>query len=384
VSVIRPLKPSDLPQVANLFELVGRSGSREAPPGLVPYFERTVLGHPWADPELPSLIYEREGRVLGFIASHARRARLDGNPLRMAAGGQLVADPDARNEAAGFFLLRAFMEGAQDITFTDTAGVATQRMWKRLGGKTSLLRSISWFHLFRPIRFAQLLSSAWLGKTARQRADVSIVGMLDSRAALHRPVRALAGDDSEVMSEGLTAEALVELFPTLRERLRLYPDYDASFARWLLESATSVKHHGTLVARLVRRRNGKPLGWYVYYLDPGGISEVLQVVAAEHDVSLVLRHLFRHAHEHRSAILRGRVEPGLLESLSQLRCIFRYSGAALIHARDPDVLAVATSGDSLLTRLDGEWWMGHSVDSFRSVEPTVAAERERAADPASR
>ena len=54
---IRPLERSDLPAVATLYELVARSGSRTPAPGLERYFEKTFFDHPWADPEIPSLVF---------------------------------------------------------------------------------------------------------------------------------------------------------------------------------------------------------------------------------------------------------------------------------------------------------------------------------------
>ena len=63
-------------------------------------------------------------------------------------------------------------------------------------------------------------------------------------------------------------------------------------------------------------------------------------------------------------MLRGRIEPHLLEPLGRRRCLFRYNGGALVHARDPAVSAALAAPEALLTRLDGEWWMGHHLESF--------------------
>ena len=42
MSAIRPLQKGDLPEVAALFELVMRSGSRRPPPHLADYFGRIL------------------------------------------------------------------------------------------------------------------------------------------------------------------------------------------------------------------------------------------------------------------------------------------------------------------------------------------------------
>src|SRR5215208_4444216 len=107
MSGVRPVDREDLPAVGDLYELVMRSGRRRAPPGLPSYFERTMLDQPWADPGLPSLVYEGPGgRLLGFIGSHVRRARLDGRAIRVRCAGQLVSDPAERRRGVGALLLR--------------------------------------------------------------------------------------------------------------------------------------------------------------------------------------------------------------------------------------------------------------------------------------
>ena len=73
MSAIRPLERDDLPQVVSLYEHVARSGSRTPPPGLAAYFERTFLDHPWADPEIPSLVYADGDKIVGFLGSSVRR-----------------------------------------------------------------------------------------------------------------------------------------------------------------------------------------------------------------------------------------------------------------------------------------------------------------------
>jgi hypothetical protein len=149
VSILRPLERDDLPQVASLYESVSRSGSAMPPRGLAGYFERTLLDHPWVDPEIPSLVYlDGQGTVRGLIGSHVRRLSLEGRPIRMACGGQLVSDPAVRNRAAGTLLLRRFFAGPQDLTITDGATEATRRIWRGLGGSVGHLGSISWVRLF--------------------------------------------------------------------------------------------------------------------------------------------------------------------------------------------------------------------------------------------
>jgi hypothetical protein len=91
---------------------------------------------------------------------------------------------------------------------------------------------------------------------------------------------------------------------------------------------------------------------------------VLQVVAARRGVDRVLDDLFAHARRNGAALLRGRLEPSLVDALARRRCVLRYNGAALVHSRHPEILRALGAGEALLTRLDGEWWMGHHLEPF--------------------
>lgn len=356
--MIRPLLRDDLDQVAALYARIARSDGADAPPRLADHFGDTLLDQPWADPEIPSLVYDDGGLIAGFIGSHVRRFELAGRMLRFAYGGQLVTDPVARPSAVGFFLLRAFLNGAQDAALTDTAGEATRRMWTRLGGWPAQPESLSWFRLFRPISF--LTGYSLSGRRVRRwpRSAQQLASLVD-RPLSHR--LAPRPDPGRLREEPLLPETLVEAVGRLAPGLR--PSYDLPFADWLLRNVASVGARGTLISVALRDQEAI-VGWYVYFLRAGGMSDVLQVVALDGRVGAVVDHLFTNAYRRGAALLRGRIEARLLEPLARRRCIFRYNGGALVHSRDAAVSAALASPDSLLTRLDGEWWMGHHLESF--------------------
>jgi hypothetical protein len=355
MSEIRPLERDDLPQVVSLYEHVARSGSRTAPPGLAGYFERTFLDHPWADPEIPSLVYADGDRVLGFLGSSVRRFELDGKPLRMGISGQLVTEPEVRKRAAGAFLMREYMTGAQDLTITDTASDMVRRIWEGVGGETSQLACIGWVRIFRPAQFASAYRGRQQVEPVRQARISQVLDTLASPLA-RRALRPSPADRKQ--SEELTPAGLVSRLAELKFRLR--PASDEEFAAWLLDEVAAVRSRGTVVKRAVSG------GWYVYYLVPGGISQVLQVAAEERGAGEVVDHLFADAYERGSAAVQGRLEAYIREPLAQRKALFHQSGyLALVHARDRDVLHAIQAGQALLTRLEGEWWMGHHLEPFR-------------------
>ena len=358
--MIRPLERSDLDAVASLYELVERSGSRTPPPGLADYFAETFLDHPWAAAELPSLVNEeRDGSITGFIGVHARRLLFDSRPVPMACGGQLVTDPAARSHAPGFFLLREFLNGAQEISITDTAGEGTRRMWSRLGGTSWDLASITWIKLFRPTRLALDRLSSRYGSGRLARVERPLGAGLDALSAA-RPRRKRG-----TRLEELTPESLVRELPTIASAFRLRTAYDDVYCEWLFGAMVAVRRRGELVARLLRCEDGHVRGWFVYYLKRGGLSEVVHMAAERTWLAAVLDHLVDDARRGLAAGLRGRVEPGLLELLPSRGCFLRYEGSALIHARNEELVRAVSAGEALLTRMDGEWWTGHALEPFR-------------------
>ncbi|HZE05702.1 MAG TPA: GNAT family N-acetyltransferase [Solirubrobacteraceae bacterium] len=371
MSSIRRMERGDLDAVAGLYERVVRSGSTNPAPGLRRWFERTLFDHPWVDPELPSLVaLDRDGRVVGMICSHARRLRIDGESARLAVSGQLVVAPEARRRAAGALLLRSYLSGPQDLTITDGATAVVRGMWERLGGDAGPLQSVEWWRPLRPWRSA---TAAWRLRR-RRRAPTAVRAAADALDRLTPPFVRSEGPPRHSV-EALTSGLLIAELPAITRRLRLAPDYDVGFAEWLLAELAAVNARGELRARLVRDGDGRTLGYFVYYLLPGEISPVIAIAAQDEDTTTaVLDALLHDALVGGASVLHGRVEPRLLAPVAGRGALLRYGGAALLHASNPLVLRLADSRHALLTRLEGEWWMGPHLDG-EVGEPQVDLQR---------
>jgi hypothetical protein len=358
---IRPLERDDLEQVASLYEHVARSGSRTAPAGLAAYFGEFFFDHPWADAEVPSLVYVEEGgRIAGFLGSSVRRLVFDGVEVRLGVSGQLVTEPDARSRAPGAFLMREYMNGPQELTLTDTASEVVRRIWEGVGGETFHLACVGWVRVFRPWQFvsgyrarAERLGAPGRGRPLLAGLDTVTAGVL--RRAL-RP-----GGATEAESAPATAGELARHLPDVTRGLRLRPAYDEPYLEWQLAAMAEISPRGELRARLVRI-GGEVRGWYVYYHQPGGIGQVQQIAGEERYVGAILDDLFSDAHAHGAAGVQGRVEPHLRAALAERRCLHHRSGyLSLIHSRREEVLHAVHGGRALLTRMEGEWWMGHHL-----------------------
>ncbi len=363
---IRPLERDDLEEVARLYELVARSGSRTAPPGLAGHFQDTLFEHPWADPEIPSLVSEDpDGRVVGFLASHVRRMQIADRSIRVGCSGHVVTEPDARNRAIGLFLMRHYMGGAQDLTFTDTAGEPVRRMWESLGGETSQLNCVGWVRVFRPAAFAADIASRRREPGRLERATRPLQLAFDAAGAGLSKV-GLQPPAPECSTEPLTPQLVAAHLPAVARQFELRPAYeDERFVDWLLGEVAAVHSRGPLTARLVRGGDGRVRGWFIYYLPPNRTAQVLQIACSERDADDVLDTLLHDAFSQGACGAQGRLEGHLMRALSERRCLLHRAGyLALIHAREPEVLHAVQAGRALLTRLEGEWWMGHHLEPF--------------------
>ena len=317
------------------------------------FLDETLIDSRWADPGLPSLVaVDDEGGILGFIGSQVRRLKLDDRELRGICCAHLTVSSDPRAGPAGALLLRRLLSGDQDLTWTDTPTEGVVRMWRAFGGHLDHPRSCDWMLVLRPFRWARGVL------TARTRhvpvREVVPVAALPAQASGGRFVpRAFPSLPPDVSGEDVSAAAIVEHLPALTRGFRLRVDYDQPYLEQLFARVEASM--GGLVHRLVRRQ-GNPVGWYAYLSRPGAASRVLCVCAPEAEAEAVVGELAEHARAQGSAALAGRLEPHLEGPLRRRLAVIGFARQPVIHVRNAEVHALLSTGASLLTHLDGEWY----------------------------
>lgn len=317
---IRALTEDDIPQVAALYQRVFGGGVQASLQPLTDYFHDVFFENPWNDRELSSWVYETETRTIaGFLGVIPRRFHLRGRSLQAAVSTQLMVDDSSRHRLAALKLLQTFFAGPQEFSFTDGANDASRRTWKALGGVDIPIYSLCWTRL--------------LGPSQEEVPEVA-PGFLE---------------------EDLDVPTLLENLPRLTRHLSLRPEYDSAFLGWLLSLAEEKTKHGLLRKRVLRNA-GRIEGWYVYYLNVGGTSQVLQLVASPESFSAVLGQLFKTLRRAGATAVSGRLDPPYLHEFSRQQCHFSAGSAVLARASDPGLLEAIYRGDALLSRLEGEWW----------------------------
>lgn len=353
---IRTFTPDDIPQVVELHRSVFPTNS-VLPRELEAHFRRLFFENPWYDVELPSFVYQEDGaRIGGFYGVIPRPMRMKGRLIRVAVSSQFMVDPSVRNRLAAVELQSAFFAGPQDLSFTDGANEPSRKIWEGLGGSMSFSHSVHWTRLLRP---ALYFLDRWKdrGLSAPARFCIRpLAALADFFAA--RKHRSPFHQAEQSPEEDFSCETLLEHLPRFTATKSLCPDYDESSLRWLMEQAGEKQYHGKLRKALVRNSRGEIVGWYMYYLNPNGISQVLQLVATRNSIRQVLDQLFFHAWRLGSFAVAGRMDPEFAADFSEERCLFSFSGPRmLVHSRRADLREAIQRGDAFLTRLEGEWWM---------------------------
>jgi hypothetical protein len=353
---IRPLTETDIPQVAHLHKRAFGEHSALPLPELQEQLRAVFLHSPWYDPALSSLVYlDDSGRVVGFLGVLPRRMTLNGRPVRVAISTQFAVEPASRG-LPGVRLLRTFLDGPQDVSVTDGAGEASQKVWEGLGGITSILYTLHWT---RPLRISRYVAAL----VSDRKALAPLATVLKPALSALDAVTTHVGwspfqQRPQAAREELTTEALLAALPKFTGAFPLRPEYTAQSLGWLLAMARQKQCWGSLRGSMVRDAQGGVAGWHLYYVKRGGIAEVLQVVARPECPNQVLDHLFFHAWRDGAVAVSGRLEPRLFKALAHKHCFFHLGGSrTLVHSRNQALLDVLHRGDAFFTRLEGEWWM---------------------------
>ena len=356
---VRAFTKQDILQVADLHRRVFSTADHASPEltdSYQRYFTQIFLDDAWRDDDTQSLVYEEQGgKITGFFGAVARQMSFNGQAVRAKVGSQAMVDPDSSG-LAGLKLYSAFLDGPQDLFIGDEANSSVRPLWEGFGGTTSLLYSTYWMYPLRPCRFARfVLTEKKLLPPLLSRMAAPATWMLDALAA---PIlKKLSGSsEGRLVGEDLTCEKLLRCIAECAGTRSLRPVYDQLSLARILHRAECLRRNGRLQKVLLKTEAQETAGWYLYYLNREGLSEVVQLYANPGFAHAVLDHLFQHAESQGATVLRGRLEPSLLHALSDRRCLFHFGPAwALIYSRRAELLHALDRGDALFSRLEGEW-----------------------------
>jgi hypothetical protein len=364
-SRIRALAEADVPAVARQFQRILRKTREPATPALKAYLAKLFLHGPDSDPDIHSHVHtDDDGAVNGFIGVLPLPMTVHGRAVRGALCGTLMVENHADDPFAGARLMRAFLGGPQDISLTETANDISTTMWRKLRGTVLPDHSLEWLRLIRPVGFVAA-------------AAASAIGPLRIFAPLAKPVDALIRrrgsswahvaaeiPDGTLASVDVADDETVDLFQKLTEAFAARPAWRReSLARMVAESKRKA-NYGAMVRRKVIARDGRPIGLFLYYGDPGRIGRVVQVLFQPGQAGAVIDSMLADAAGRGMVALRGRALPALLEAMLGRRFMFLHASSSIVHARDPALLEPFVAGKAFFNGFAGESWSRLIGDRF--------------------
>jgi hypothetical protein len=280
---------------------------------------------------------------------------LRGKPIRAALASTIMVQNPKDHPLAGAGLLRAFLNGPQDLSMSDDANQTSVAMWKKLGGQSVPLESMEWLRVLRPAGFAVATAADRMPWARIARPVGSAIDSFAIRLQ-RNPFRLKSRSTARSVELALDDESLIRHLREFAAAYSLGPAWDNDGLQWLLSQAAENRRHGNLVGIAVYGRSPTPLGCCLYYSRPLGVAHVLQVMSSPESAGIVVDSLLEHAQQNRCVAVRGRAHSRYIDALFSRGCFFFNRGSVVVHSRRTDIIEAARSGDALMIGLAGEAW----------------------------
>lgn len=355
--MIRFAEREDIASIVDLHLRIFGSPTTSPPPPADLDYETILFDHPWFDPEVRSIVWDKDGEVLGLLGVMARPMQFGDRRIRAAIPTRFMVDARSGGALVAIRLLKALAAMPIDLAVNDNSNDATRDVWLRAGAAVFVASSLRWTRPFQPLenmrrRLGQRLDAA--GLAARWAKPASWA----CDALLHR-----RGWNEFSDRGGLQVDATLDpsrLLPSIRaecSRRALRPVYDDASFGWQLAQLERMGRYRQLHGAVVQDPTGRDVGWYLYYQEPGGKAHLLQLGATPRREEAVFATLLAEVYGRGAVALTGRADLRFLGALANERCgMVPGSPWSLILTADKALASALQGEDAFFSRLEGEWW----------------------------
>lgn len=367
---IRPLRPEDIGELAQLFQNTFRDPSLAPPPTLVEYLRRLYLEMPGFEPEVQSLVHEDDaGAITGFIGVNVLRMQYGERTLHAAICGPFMVKDRETDPMTGARLLKAFLAGPQDLSLSELANEVSTRMWSSLRGVTLPSYSLDWIRILRPASFmvdvaGGVVKPLRLAAPLARGFDRLFCGRMTPDRLRWAGVPAVWPLPSGLSVSRIDRVQFATLFEPLTRHYSLRPDWREQQFAAILTDAERKSDYGEAVFCQVATPSGAVVGAFLYHLKPGGVARVLQLLARPGQAGAVIDCLIGDAASRGAVGLRGRIQPALMEAMLGRRIGFTHLVSTVVHSRDASLVEACRNGGIFYNGLAGESWTRLMGDKF--------------------
>ncbi|TIX62733.1 MAG: hypothetical protein E5V25_21705, partial [Mesorhizobium sp.] len=254
-----------------------------------------------------------------------------------------------------------YLDGPQDISFSETANDISARLWTRLRGVVLPQYSLDWVRVMRPSSFVLSLSASRM-KLARMlnpfahALDRFYCRRMKSSERRWSGVAADGAGHGVFRTSEIDSGTFAKLVEPLTAQFVLRPEWAEGQLDHILADAAQKPDMGELVFVSVTSPVGTNVGAFAYHARKNEIGRVLQILALPGQAGAVIDCLIDHAAVRGVSGLRGRIQPALLEAMLGRRIAFLTVASTVVHSRDPELLDAMKNSQAFLNGLAGEQW----------------------------
>ena len=351
---VRPFDEMDIPGSRGAPDVFKTADRRRRGPERITRLPRRLPRRPVADPTLPSLVYEEDGRITGFIGVMPRRMTMGGRQFHAAVSSQFVVDPrvpgrarrgPAREGVSGWAAGPVDLRRSQRYVATDLGGSGRH---DRAAAQPVLDTAAP------PGRVRAVVARGSIAAAAAARPLAPVIDALATRMPHSHLYQTRPGVSAV---DDLTEQTVLAYLPTFVGRSTLRVEYQERTLRWVLDRAHQRRANDDFRAAVILN-DQRIIGCNLAHVDESRTAHVPQIVADPAAIGDVLDHLFYHAAEQGAAAATGRLEPRFLQALSKrlLPAPARPVGPSA--CAPSGAAARFESGDAVFSQLDGEWSLG--------------------------
>lgn|GEM_PF-5150114 len=350
--MIRPFAREDLRKVSFLhLKTFGNRKDDSLIEHLSDFYEKVFLRSPFVDKVAPSLVYEKNGEIEGFLGVLIRKFYSKKNNFRIGIGSRMMVSPNA-SALVGARLLRSACKEDFDLFFSDGANDDGRNALVAMGGEEVPIFSFHWLKLFKPFQF--------LTHKFKKRKSFGGFCLKLLAPVLDTSLRFSSSPFSCNRSVGFITDYkhdnLLDLYAYSSLAYKINPVYSKGEIDWLVRFCLDWESRGRFLLRKAIFPSGES-GGFCGYLRPDGIFEVLNLWATKKNLGNLLDSIFYFVKNLNGVGVQGVIGGGMLKPLRERNVFFKKGSWAIAKSTNESLLYSLHSGQIYMGGFEGELWL---------------------------